>query len=74
MLQTQSRPFNVCNCEDVEKDGKDQFSLRDEISSPATPTQDIPEQQRSLEDLDPRIFAPTGDIYRSINALLVYPH
>ena len=64
MLQTQSRPFNVCNCEDVEKDGKDQFSLRDEISSPATPTQDIPEQQRSLEDLDPRIFAPTGDIYR----------
>ena len=34
---------------------------RDESSPPRTPTQVVPQPK---EDLDPRIFAPTGDIYR----------
>merc|ERR1712156_729872 len=46
----------------------------DEISPPATPTQDIPEQQRSVEDLDPRIFAPTGDIYSYFERRRLDPH
>ena len=70
---TQNSYINIWNySEDDEKDKSDNSCPRDEISPPATPTQIIPEQQRSVEDLDPRIFAPTGDIYRSINAASLF--